>query len=55
MNFGKKIESIVTKDDLFLIFDPKLKTVKDEVTRIGDEVKLSIDRKAESSEVKEMN
>ncbi|CAD8120395.1 unnamed protein product [Paramecium sonneborni] len=54
-NFGKKIESIVTKDELFQTFDPKIKQVRDEVQRIGDEVKLSIDRKADAQEVKDLN
>ncbi|CAD8119339.1 unnamed protein product [Paramecium sonneborni] len=54
-NFGKKIESIVTKDELFQTFDPKIKSVRDEVQKIGDEVKFSIDRKADAQEVKDLN
>ncbi|CAD8092614.1 unnamed protein product [Paramecium primaurelia] len=54
-NFAKKIESIVTKDELFQTFDPKIKQVRDEIQRIGDETKLSIDRKADAQEVKDLN
>ncbi|CAK59776.1 unnamed protein product (macronuclear) [Paramecium tetraurelia] len=54
-NFGKKIESIVTKDELFQTFDPKIKQVRDDIQRIGDETKLSIDRKADAQEVKDLN
>ncbi|CAD8182710.1 unnamed protein product [Paramecium pentaurelia] len=54
-NFGKKIESIVTKDELFQTFDPKIKQVRDEIQRIGDETKLNIERKADAQEVKDLN
>ncbi|CAK63000.1 unnamed protein product (macronuclear) [Paramecium tetraurelia] len=54
-NFGKKIESIVTKDELFQTFDPKIKQVRDEIQKVGDETQLSIDRKADAQEVKDLN
>ncbi|CAK84434.1 unnamed protein product (macronuclear) [Paramecium tetraurelia] len=52
--FGKKIDGVVTREDLLALFEPKLKQVRDELTKQIEELRIKLDKKAELEDLEKL-
>ncbi|CAK95116.1 unnamed protein product (macronuclear) [Paramecium tetraurelia] len=52
--FGKKIDGVVTREDLLALFEPKLKQVRDELTKQIEELRIKLEKKAELEDLEKL-
>lgn len=45
--FGKKIDGVVTREDLLALFEPKLKQQRDELVKSIEELRIKLEKKAD--------
>ncbi|CAD8100068.1 unnamed protein product [Paramecium primaurelia] len=52
--FGKKIDGVVTREDLLALFEPKLKQVRDELSKQIEELRIKLEKKAELEDLEKL-
>ncbi|CAD8101667.1 unnamed protein product [Paramecium sonneborni] len=52
--FGKKIDGVVTREDLLALFEPKLKQTRDELSKSIEELRIKLEKKAELEDLEKI-